>query len=268
MSNRNEVATLYRFVIDEVIRNIRREFVNMGVDEQVLHELQTGWNRRLLESGIFDVPPPTAAPVGMPVMMGMPTATGMRMAPSAAGVRMTPMPGSAAAAMYYYSQQQQQQIIQAQAALNGDNAVASSSTGVLPVTMPHVAMTGSSMMMAAGSTESVGKQKRHEDSDPDALNSDLDSSSDEDYIIRRSNSNASINTTNNSNNNNDKGTSTTEGGKDKDDGKVEVRENILLVLFDKVHRTRNKWRCVFREGILHLDGQEYCLNKITGEFEW
>ena len=31
---------LYKGVIEEVIRNVRNDFVNMGVDEQVLYDLQ------------------------------------------------------------------------------------------------------------------------------------------------------------------------------------------------------------------------------------
>jgi transcription initiation factor TFIIA large subunit len=201
MSNRNEVAALYRFVIEDVIRNIRREFVNMGVDEQVLHELQTGWERRLLDSGIFTPPATTAAATRM-------------------------VPGSAAAAMYYYSQQQQQLQLQQQ-----------QQVGISAVTM--------NAQNNSNSITPLEKTKRHEDSDPDALNSDLDSSSSE------------------------------EGGEGggktaalKADTEEASNENILLCLYEKVNRTRNKYRCVFKEGILHLDGQEYCLNKINCEFEW
>ena len=46
------------------------------------------------------------------------------------------------------------------------------------------------------------------------------------------------------------------------------KENFLLCLYEKVHRTRNKWRCTFQNGILHVDGQEFVLGKINGEFEW
>ena len=58
MSNRNEVAIIYKQVIEDVLRKVRRDFVNMGVDEQVLQELQSGWEQKLMNSGIFDVKPP------------------------------------------------------------------------------------------------------------------------------------------------------------------------------------------------------------------
>lgn len=229
MSNRNEVAVLYRLVIEDVVRNIRREFVNMGVDEQVLHELQTGWERRLLESGIFSVNTPSNTTA------------------SAAVGRM--VPGSAAAAMYYYSQQQQQQVMP----VIGLDALVSAATTASSSSTSNIINNNEN-----NATKIKQPQpKRHEDSDPDALNSDLDSSSDED--ICRS---ASVPTLNNNNNSGDA------QQKHEEVADEQVKENILLCLYEKVHRTRNKWRCIFKEGILHLDGQEYCLNKINGEFEW
>jgi transcription initiation factor TFIIA large subunit len=31
---------VYRYVIDDVINNVRRDFEDMGVDETIMHELQ------------------------------------------------------------------------------------------------------------------------------------------------------------------------------------------------------------------------------------
>lgn len=33
-------TAVYRFVIDDVITNVRRDFEDMGVDETIMHELQ------------------------------------------------------------------------------------------------------------------------------------------------------------------------------------------------------------------------------------
>lgn len=250
MSNRNEVAVLYRLVIEDVIRNIRREFVNMGVDEQVLHELQTGWERRLLESGIFNVAPAN---------------TSSAVSGIAGGVMRGGVPGSAAAAMYYYSQQQQQQQQQPLVSLHptGQNQGA----GLEALITAASADNNTNVTTNISAVGASSRPKRHEDSDPDALNSDLDSSSSEgEPVIRRSASSqdqSSSSSHKNSNNNN-----SNTGDADSEEGGANLKENILLCLYEKVHRTRNKWRCVFKEGILHLDGQEYCLNKINGEFEW
>jgi transcription initiation factor TFIIA large subunit len=45
------VASVYRYVIDDVIKNMKNEFINEGVSEQVLMELQAAWETRLLQAG-------------------------------------------------------------------------------------------------------------------------------------------------------------------------------------------------------------------------
>lgn len=40
---------LYKSVIEDVIKNVRNDFVNMGVDEQVLFDLQLLWEQKLLD---------------------------------------------------------------------------------------------------------------------------------------------------------------------------------------------------------------------------
>ena len=45
-------------------------------------------------------------------------------------------------------------------------------------------------------------------------------------------------------------------------------ENVVLCQYEKVSRTRNKWRCVFKSGIIHVNGADYVFSKANGEFEW
>ena len=48
-------SKLYRSVIDDVITNVRDDFLDDGVDEQVLHELKLTWERKLTESKAIDI---------------------------------------------------------------------------------------------------------------------------------------------------------------------------------------------------------------------
>jgi transcription initiation factor TFIIA large subunit len=60
---------------------------------------------------------------------------------------------------------------------------------------------------------------------------------------------------------------------------------IMLCMYDKVQRTKNKWKCVLKDGVLTINGQEYALptasffsvtnplhryvfHKANGEYEW
>ncbi len=52
---------------------------------------------------------------------------------------------------------------------------------------------------------------------------------------------------------------------------IELLENVtkdfLLAQYEKVHRVRNKWKCTFKDAILHLNGKEYVFDKVVGELE-
>jgi transcription initiation factor TFIIA large subunit len=44
--------------------------------------------------------------------------------------------------------------------------------------------------------------------------------------------------------------------------------NIIVCQFEKVNRARNKWKFTLKDGIMHLEGKDYCFQKCTGEAEW
>ncbi|XP_048340584.1 transcription initiation factor IIA subunit 1 [Sphaerodactylus townsendi] len=53
-TNTNPVPKLYRSVIEDVINDVREVFLDEGVDEQVLVELKTLWENKLLQSKAVD----------------------------------------------------------------------------------------------------------------------------------------------------------------------------------------------------------------------
>lgn len=76
-----------------------------------------------------------------------------------------------------------------------------------------------------------GKRKRP--ADDDEIGSDLDDSDDEDF-----------------------------------DGALEGDGDMILCLYDKVQRVRNKWKCVLKDGIASIDGRDYVFSKLGSELEW
>lgn len=44
--------------------------------------------------------------------------------------------------------------------------------------------------------------------------------------------------------------------------------NIVFCTYDKVARVKNKWKCVLKDGVIHINGKDYLFSKCTGEFEW
>ncbi|KAI6186368.1 hypothetical protein M3Y98_00125300 [Aphelenchoides besseyi] len=45
-------------------------------------------------------------------------------------------------------------------------------------------------------------------------------------------------------------------------------ENVVVCQFEKVNRARSKWKFILKDGIMHLNGKDYCFQKCTGEAEW
>ncbi|KAK2004755.1 transcription factor IIA, alpha/beta subunit [Colletotrichum falcatum] len=56
--------------------------------------------------------------------------------------------------------------------------------------------------------------------------------------------------------------------KDEDEVDDEGLGHIMLCMYDKVQRVKNKWKCVLKDGVLTVNGKEYVFHKATGEYEW
>lgn len=47
----------------------------------------------------------------------------------------------------------------------------------------------------------------------------------------------------------------------------EIEKDFLYTQYEKVHRVKTKWKCIFRDAILQISGKEYIFDKITAELE-
>ncbi|KAJ3370200.1 transcription factor IIA subunit alpha [Allomyces arbusculus] len=79
----------------------------------------------------------------------------------------------------------------------------------------------------------AGAAATRDEDDEDAINSDLDDDDDDDEPL----------------------------------GEGEV-ENMMLCQYERVNRTKNKWKCVLRDGIVQVDGKDYVFSRITGDFQF
>jgi transcription initiation factor TFIIA large subunit len=57
-------------------------------------------------------------------------------------------------------------------------------------------------------------------------------------------------------------------GIDDDDENGEGEIDIVYCVYDKVQRVKNKWKTVFKDGMIHINGKDYLFAKCQGEFEW
>ncbi|TGO10335.1 hypothetical protein BTUL_0138g00220 [Botrytis tulipae] len=86
-----------------------------------------------------------------------------------------------------------------------------------------------------GSDDDDDDEKVKDELDEDAINSDLDDPDD---------------------------------GLNDDDDDDESMGHIMLCMYDKVQRVKNKWKCVMKDGVLTVNNKEYVFHKATGEYEW
>jgi len=66
--------------------------------------------------------------------------------------------------------------------------------------------------------------------------------------------------------NSDLDDSDSEGERDDPTGGAE--SDIVFCTYDKVARVKNKWKCILKDGMIHINGKDYLFAKCTGEFEW
>ncbi|XP_010920519.1 transcription initiation factor IIA large subunit isoform X1 [Elaeis guineensis] len=45
-------------------------------------------------------------------------------------------------------------------------------------------------------------------------------------------------------------------------------QHLVLAQFDKVTRTKSRWKCALKDGIMHLNNRDILFNKATGEFDF
>ncbi|GAA5839869.1 hypothetical protein JCM3766R1_004706 [Sporobolomyces carnicolor] len=44
--------------------------------------------------------------------------------------------------------------------------------------------------------------------------------------------------------------------------------DIVIALYEKVQRVKNKWKVTLKDGLISVNGKDYLFSKCNGEFEW
>ncbi|KAE8645883.1 hypothetical protein Csa_017710 [Cucumis sativus] len=55
---------------------------------------------------------------------------------------------------------------------------------------------------------------------------------------------------------------------DVDQGEELSTQHLVLAQFDKVTRTKSRWKCTLKDGIMHINNKDILFNKATGEFDF
>ncbi|XP_065878268.1 transcription initiation factor IIA large subunit-like [Euphorbia lathyris] len=55
---------------------------------------------------------------------------------------------------------------------------------------------------------------------------------------------------------------------DVDQGEDMNTQHLVLAQFDKVTRTKSRWKCTLKDGIMHINNKDILFNKASGEFDF
>jgi len=227
MSNQS-LTNVYQMIMDDVIKNIKPEFENDGVDEQVLVELQQLWEMKLHQSGAM---PSQRDDYGA-------GAADFLYPHSQLGMNYNPR------ALPHLQQQQQFQFQQP-----GPFGMPPANRG--PTTTPSGMYNHHYIPQADGVCEeretAATAPERQTQGQADAI-PQLDGKNDTTATRDLDAEELS--------------------GMDSEGEEEPETEDFVLCQFDKVQRTKNKWKVNLKDGIMHIGGREYIFHKAMGEFEW
>ncbi|CAO1626556.1 unnamed protein product [Parajaminaea phylloscopi] len=232
MSNK-VVSGTYRSIIDDVIANVRQDFEEMGIEKEVLEELQRSWEARLVATGVTDFEgAPVVTRPSRKSEVKKENADDSKDAKAkngdAAGGGDAAAVGAAAAA----SSSSPSASNKAAKTAEGGDATA----GREEEANGHAAADTDADADGEESAAKAGEKRKQPESNSDEIGSDLDDSDDEDG--------------------------------DGDGAGEGLDGDTVLCLYEKVQRVRNRWKCVLKDGVANIDGRDYLFARCNTEFEW
>lgn len=53
-----------------------------------------------------------------------------------------------------------------------------------------------------------------------------------------------------------------------DDDDPDTGSNLVLAYFEKVNRTKSRWRCTLKQGIMNIEGRDKLFKNASGDFRF
>lgn len=237
MSN-TEASKLYEAVIEEVISDSRQDFENSGIDETTLQELKRIWREKLSAAAVarFAWDDEVAQQQQHHQASGLVPDLSAALGPGDVGLSLTG--GLELPTDHLQTTIQQTQLPEYD-----------ESNGLI---LPRVNQAdGTFEMTVETGSDFIDKLRQKHKSQVDGT---LDEEDDDDLLRDSDDINSDL----------DDGLESEKS--DDEDGDQEGQ--IMLCLYDKVQRVKNKWKSNLKEGIANIDGKDYVFHKATGECEW
>ncbi|KAI8988843.1 transcription factor IIA, alpha/beta subunit [Pilobolus umbonatus] len=288
------VSNVYRYVIDDVINQVRDDFEDMGIDESILQELQRSWETKVARSRVanFGFHEETYYEEDTP---DIPPVTEERTTPYTDRtenhpIQLAPVKTEEPSPGYYQSPHPYG---------NRNITYSVPSTSKYPPSDNHKG----NLPQSDGSTDEMSTQdidgyisntimSRHQSDPMVSMDTDtshqavpMELSMPSSFTFTASDKSTTDSFSSIRHLMQDKrikklipqldGEDDTKGDEDinsdldDDDGEGgEDIEHIILCLYEKVTRTKSKWKCVLKDGIMLLNGRDYLFHRANGDFEW
>lgn len=225
----NQIGDLYQSVIEEVLENARSDFIERGEDDSVLNLLKQAWQQRLSEMRVGAMPWDAPVP---------------------------PAPVGGYDPIYGYSQPSVPQM----------SSMAGNGASRMPLSFQNPGSgqsTGPSAGQSSGYDTMSGGLVLPRLPQTDGLNDDVEVKPEADSEVKKE----------------DEFSDLGEGLSDLDDESEDELnsendadeggdQDVILSLYDKVQRVRNRWKYVLKDGIVNIGGKDYVFSRGTGESEW
>ncbi|KAI0744002.1 transcription factor IIA, alpha/beta subunit-domain-containing protein [Daedaleopsis nitida] len=296
MSNKI-VPSIYRAVIDDVIGSIKPEFDDFGVSEDVLAELQSKWEAKVIASHVADFepvpapqPPAPSHPAYPPHPMhsmthghypphAYPTPPHPMQVPQQPHVKTEPVDNRymlSNPSPYGIPPLPGPQIAGRPSAPGQPVSYAASVNGRLPITAPPPPPPTARYPPAAPAVQPAPAARIPQVDGPSSSSSESPSPPpSQNYAPRASHpslpqpsqSSTSTKVDDSEAINSDLDDSDSDNEQEGIEGGA-ADTDIVFCTYDKVARVKNKWKCVLKDGMIHINGKDYLFAKCTGEFEW
>ncbi|SCU89407.1 LAFA_0E17788g1_1 [Lachancea sp. 'fantastica'] len=239
-----EGARAYETIVESVINEVREDFESAGIDEQTLQDLRLVWQNKLSDSRVakFMWDPEDENSTLNSQLHNSHIAPSL-MEPHGLTMPDFASPGNDKTSPDSQQQQQQQQQPQQQQQQQQEQSEQQSQQDQQTKqedddSKEEIELTiGDPDGQIAEQLKLQAKQaKKSALLETDEINSDLDDSED-DYL----------------------------NSSGDDDGQD---ENIVLCLYEKVLRVKNKWKCNLKDGLATINFKDYAFQKAQGETEW
>lgn len=284
-----QVGKLYKSVIDDVVSSVREAFADEGIDEQVLLDLKATWEKRLSESkAIGEASSQGNSNSGASGSSSNNSGSG---GGGGGGTGNTNASSSSSSTGTHSNHNNNNNVSSTSASssilpvtnnLPGPIVNAARVATITPSLVPGAIVTGNSITSTPVATIQPPQSSSASVSQPSGkyivqLDGPVDTDDDED------DDDDDMPDENDHDDNDDDGAGDEDGENlgedeeplnsgddvsDEEPNELFETDNVVVCQYDKITRSRNKWKFHLKDGIMNLQGRDYVFQKAVGDAEW